>query len=275
MTSSTTPEFDSLRHKRSEREGYNLIAERYHGAAPTRARLTQAVLDAAGLGAGQAVLDLASGPGVLGQAALQRVAPGPVLICDIAERALAVGRAANPALLAAAADAEALPFADASFDHVLCGLGLMFLPDIGKALGEMRRVLRAQGALTASVWGPAGAVPLVECALACIQRLLPPPKIARPSPLRFGTGLPEQLVANGFAGVEIGTLQLDFEFADAPAYWQAFRDLAGGAAAGFSKLPPATLDRFATEVGVELEPYRQGQSYRLSSRVIVATARKS
>ncbi len=50
-------------------------------------------------------------------------------------------------------DAEELPFADASFDAAVCGLGLMYVPDPVKALGEMRRLLRPGGRAAAAVWG--------------------------------------------------------------------------------------------------------------------------
>ena len=272
MSSSNTPEFDSVRHKKAEREGYNLIAERYHGAAPTRLRLTEALLAAARLGNGLDLLDLASGPGVLAQAALPRLGSGRVVISDIAERPLALARTAAPALLGVAADAEALPFAGASFDRVLCGLGLMFFPNEKLALAEIRRVLRRQGRLAVSAWAPPGSVPLVECALACIARLLPPPKVARPSPCRLGASLADLLADCGFSAVESSVCQLDFSFDDAATYWQAFVDLAGGAASGLSRLPPDKLARFPSEVAQELEPYRQGDGFRLSSKVIIASA---
>jgi len=270
-----TPDFDSRRHKRSEREGYNLIAERYLDAAPSRTRLTEALLAAAQLASGQSLLDLASGPGVLAQAAAARVAPGRVVISDLAERPLVLARAATPELLGVAADAEALPFADASFDRVLCGLGLMFFPDARRALAEIRRVLRPQGRLAVSVWAQAGSVPLVECALDCMQRLLPPPKVARLSPCRFGAVLPELLAASGFENIEVGICQLDFTFANAAEYWRAFLAMAGGAASGLSRLPDAMQARFPSEVALELEPYRQGDGFRLCSSVLIAAAMNS
>ena len=274
MNSSNTPDFDSVRHKRSEREGYNLIAERYRDAAPSRLRLTAALLDAAALDSGLELLDLASGPGVLAQAALARMGAGRVVISDIAERPLALARAQAPELLGVAADAEALPFAAERFDRVLCGLGLMFFPDERRALAEIRRVLRPQGRLALSVWASAEQVPLVECALACLRRLLPPPKISRPGPCRLGNSLPQLLSACSFTAIELGECVLDFDFADAATYWRAFTDLAGGAAAGLSKLPPALAARLPAEVEQELAPYRQGTGYHLSSKVIVASARK-
>jgi ubiquinone/menaquinone biosynthesis C-methylase UbiE len=205
MTSSSSPDFDRRRFKQLERAGYNLIASRYAAAAAVRAKLHAALLDAAALASGQEVLDLASGPGVLAQAALPRVFPGGCVVAsDFAETMLAESRRLHPGLLHAAADAERLPFPAGRFDRVLCGLGLMFFPDERQALAEMRRVLRSNGRIAVSVWADATQVPLVECALACMRRLLPAPKVARLSVFRLGdpARLTTLLAATGFSGIQ-------------------------------------------------------------------------
>ena len=273
MTSSTSPDFDPRRFKRIERDGYNLIAGRYLAGAAPRAALTEALLDAANLSAGQTLLDLASGPGILAQAALARLGPaGTVVACDLAEDILAAGRRACPGILCAAADAEALPFPAGAFDRVLCGLGLMFFPDEHLALAEMRRVLRPRGRLALSVWGEAAQAPLVECALACMRRLLPAPKVPRPSPLRLAPLLPALLARAGYADIETTTCELVFAYTSAADYWQAFLDLAGGAAGSLSRLPAEIQARFPVEVAQELEAFRAGDGYRLTSRVLIASA---
>ena len=270
--------FDSARFKREERAGYNLIAARYAESAALRAGLNAALICAADLRPGQAVLDLASGPGVLAREAAQKVAGGLVVASDIAEQALAEGRRREPAgnLQFAAADAERLTFADGAFDRVLCGLGLMFFPDVPRALAEMRRVLKPGGLAAFSVWGEEARAPLVSCALQCIRRILPPPKVERLSPFRFGdrAGLRESLETAGFAEVELHVHILSCAFASSQAYWQAFRDLAGGAAAGLSRLPEATLTRLGEEVAQELAPCRQGDGYVAQSEVLIAVARR-
>jgi SAM-dependent methyltransferase len=269
--------FDADRFKREERIGYNLIAARYAESAALRTSLNAALIAAADLRPGQAVLDLASGPGVLAREAAQKVAGGLVVASDIAEQALAEGRRREPAgnLQFAAADAERLTFADGSFGRVLCGLGLMFFPDVPRALAEMRRVLEPGGLAVFSVWGEEARAPLVSCALRCIRRLLPPPKVERLSPFRFGDGalLRRTLEAAGFAEVEVHVHVLSCAFDSPQAYWQAFRDLAGGAAAGLSRLPEAMLARLGEEVAQELAPCRQGDGYVAQSEVLIARAR--
>src|SRR5258707_14684 len=67
--------------------------------------------------------------------------------------------------------AEALPFADRSFDAVLSQFGLMFFEDRNAALKEMWRVLRPGGHLAVAVWGPLDQSPGYAAMTALLQRL--------------------------------------------------------------------------------------------------------
>lgn len=264
--------FDAVQFKRLERAGYNRIGSRYLAAAGARGELATALLAAARIVPGQRVLDLASGPGLLARDAAAAVGPqGLAIASDISEGQLAC----CPDLLRVAADGEALPFAAGSFDRALCGLGLMFFPDDQAALREIRRVLRPDGLLALSVWGPACEVPLVETALACMRRLLPPPKVARPSIFRFGdpAELERRLASADYCDIEISPCRFSLDFADAAAYWQGFLDLAGGAAESLSRLPAEKQQALAAAVAEELAPHAVAGGYRLSSTVLVATAR--
>ena len=264
--------FDSTQFKRLERAGYNRIGPRYLAAAEARHELVDALLAAARLATGQTVLDLASGPGLLAAEACGAIGEaGLAIASDIAEGQLAC----CPGLARVAADGEALPFARASFDRVLCGLGLMFFPDDQAALREIRRVLRPEGQLTLSVWGRAGEVPLVEAALSCLRRLLPPPKVLRPSIFRFGNPVEFEgrLADAGFRDVEMRPVRLVTHYADAETYWQGFLDLAGGAAESLSRLPPDKMNALAAAVAEDLAHYAAQGGYLLSSTVLVASAR--
>jgi ubiquinone/menaquinone biosynthesis C-methylase UbiE len=118
------------------------------------------LLDLLELRAGERVLDVACGTGVVSRLALRRVAPsGTVTGLDLNEGMLSVaGRLPLPPGLTIdwrQGSALALPFADRAFDVVVCQHGLMFFPDRLKALGEMRRVLTPGDRVALSVWtGP-------------------------------------------------------------------------------------------------------------------------
>ncbi|MBI5108029.1 MAG: methyltransferase domain-containing protein [Rhodocyclales bacterium] len=266
--------FDHHQFKRLERAGYDRLGPRYLAAAGTRNEIATALLDAAALAPGQRVLDLASGPGLLARAAAARIGAGGLAIAsDISQGQLAC----CPELLRVAADGEALPFADGEFDRVLCGLGLMFFPDTEAVLREIHRVLRPRGRLAFSVWGRADEVPLVECALACMRRLLPPPKVTRPSIFRFGEAeeLNRRLASADFQPGDIHPCRFTLEFASASAYWQAFLDLAGGAAESLSRLPAEKQQALAAGVADELLPHACPPGYRLTSTVLIASTVRS
>jgi ubiquinone/menaquinone biosynthesis C-methylase UbiE len=274
------PAFDARRFKSLERKGFNRIAAAYADGAHLRAALGNALLDAAELQPGQTVLDLASGPCLLAREAAARIAPdGRMLATDIAEAMLAEGarRAAaddGTVLLCAAADAEHLCLPDAAFDRVLAGLALFMFPHPERALAEARRVLHPGGRLVLSVWATADEVPLISRAQACITRVLPPPRVARPSVFRFGTPdvLDAALTGAGFAGIRITPCRFSCHFADAQAYWDAFLSLAGGAAEALAQLPGAMQQRLREEVVHDLEPHRDGTGYTLAASALIASA---
>lgn len=281
----STPSFDAARFKALERAGFNRIAARYADGAPLRRKLADALLDAASLEPGMRVLDLASGPALLAQDAARRVAPqGWVVASDIAEGMLMEARrriAESNAVIGGsmsylAADAEHLCIADESFDRVLAGLALFMFPHPERALAEIHRVLRPGGELVLSVWAEREAVPLIGRAQDCIARLLPPPKVARPSVFRFG--MPETLTQTlhdaGFKAVRIGACDFECEFEDAEAYWQAFLDLAGGAAEALSRLPEPTREALREAVAEDLAPHEcETSGYCVPARALVANAR--
>lgn len=282
--------FDARRFKATERAGFNRIAGRYADGAHLRSELAAALIEAASLAPGQRVLDLASGPGLLALEAAGRVSPnGLVLATDIAEGMLAEGarRVAGSGLegrsvdlLFAAADAERLCLPDASIDRVLAGLALFMFPHPERALAEIRRVLVPGGQFALSVWGARDTVPLISRAQDCIARLLPPPRVHRPSVFRYGDAdlLEAMLVDAGFGQVRITPCDFSCCFDRAEDYWQAFLDLAGGAAEALSRLPEPTRQALQTAVSADLEAYPRSDGkpgFCVPARALVASAVRS
>jgi len=110
------------------------------------------VADAAGVSAGQAVLDAACGTGIVAREVAGRVGPaGRVVGVDRNEAMLTVARRVAPGLEWRRADVADLPFADGEFDAVLCQMALMFFPDRSAALGELGRVTAPAGTLALAV----------------------------------------------------------------------------------------------------------------------------
>lgn len=112
----------------------------------------------AALRPGERVLDVACGTGIVARLASQEIgAKGTVAGLDVNPDMLAVARSATPAGSSIdwhEASAEAMPFPDASFDVVLCQMGLQFMPDKHAALSEIGRILVPGGRLILNMPGP-------------------------------------------------------------------------------------------------------------------------
>jgi ubiquinone/menaquinone biosynthesis C-methylase UbiE len=97
------------------------------------AEATKAVIDRLAVQSGDALLELAAGPGSLGATWSRLVGPtGRVVLSDVAPGMVDVARRRNSSLYnveTATVDAAAIPYNDASFDVVVCRMGLMFAPD--------------------------------------------------------------------------------------------------------------------------------------------------
>jgi ubiquinone/menaquinone biosynthesis C-methylase UbiE len=111
------------------------------------------LVNAAGVQVGDRVLDVACGTGVVAREAAARVGPGgEVTGLDLNPWMLTVGRRLQPDLSWHEGDASALPYADTSFDRVLCQFGLRYVRDRVAALREMGRVVTAVGSVAIAVW---------------------------------------------------------------------------------------------------------------------------
>jgi SAM-dependent methyltransferase len=101
--------------------------------------------DAAGVIAGQRILDVACGTGIVARTAADRLGAANVLGVDLNDAMLTVARRVRPDVDWRQGDVTALPLANGSFDTVLSQMALMFFPDRVSALREMARVTRPGG----------------------------------------------------------------------------------------------------------------------------------
>lgn len=166
MTTTTTPVEPPAVVKARQRAGWSAQAREFYARHDVIERqwgpLSDGLLELARIAPGDRVLDLACGVGDPALAAAARVGPtGTVIASDIAPDmvAFAAQRAAAAGLRNVQAhemDAEAIDLPDASVDAVICRLGLMFLPELDRALAGVHRVLVPGGRFAAAVpWRPA------------------------------------------------------------------------------------------------------------------------
>ncbi len=117
------------------------------------AQFTVPVLDHAGVGPGEAVLDVGCGTGVLALAASERVGTdGSVVGLDPNDGMLAVASRTARHIQWQDGAAEQMPFGDAVFDHSISQFAAMFFVDRAAAVAEMDRVTASGGSLTLATW---------------------------------------------------------------------------------------------------------------------------
>jgi SAM-dependent methyltransferase len=156
---------------------YAAVAARIHPMA-------ERLCESADLVAGTRALDVATGSGNAAIAAARRDCDvvGIDYVPSLLERARARARAEDLEIELLEADAEALPFADASFDAVLSVVGVMFAPDQEQAAAELVRVCRPGGTIALASWTPGG---FIGALLLLVSRYAPPPPGLR-APVEWG-----------------------------------------------------------------------------------------
>lgn len=154
-------------------------------AAETISGLGPILVRAAGIRAGDRVLDIAAGAG---NAAIPAAETGAdVTASDLAPDLLNAGKrlalARSVRLTWSLADAEDLPYADASFDAVISCVGVMFAPHHRRAAVELVRVCRPGGRIGLISWTPEG---FMGSMFAALKPYSPPPPEGTQSPPLWG-----------------------------------------------------------------------------------------
>jgi SAM-dependent methyltransferase len=142
---------DSAAIRAFEHAGWERAANAYEASFGTATRpFIPALMDAACVGAGRSVLDVACGPGPVTAAAAERGAI--VRGLDFSAAMLEVARRRHPGIAFDEGDAEALPYPDGGFDAVVSNFGIHHVPRPVVALRQAHRVLRAGGRLAFTIW---------------------------------------------------------------------------------------------------------------------------
>jgi SAM-dependent methyltransferase len=137
------------------------------------------LLERAALRPGEAVLDIATGPGTVARLAAEHVGPkGRVVGADLSEAMIAIAKAKPPSAGAATIEylvspAAPLPVEDGGFDVVTCQQGLQFFPDRAAAIREMYRALKPGGRVVAAVWREIALQPYFAAMDGALRECLP------------------------------------------------------------------------------------------------------
>ena len=198
----------------------------------------ETLAEAVDVRADERVLDVAAGNGNVSLAAARRFAR--VTSTDYVQALLDKGRARAQAegldIEFQQADAEALPFADASFDVVLSTFGVMFTPEHRRVAGEMLRVLRHGGCIGMANWTPEG---FIGRLFKIIGAHVPPPAGVQPPPLWGTESHIVELFGALAAQLRCQRRTYNFRYRSAAHFIQVFRDLYGPTHKAFGALDAA------------------------------------
>ena len=213
------------------------------------------LVEAAGIGAGDRVLDVAAGTG--NAAIPAALAGGDVVASDLTAELFEAGRdeaeARGAQLDWRQADAEQLPFDDASFDVVMSSIGVMFAPHHEQAADELCRVTRPDGTIALLSWTPDGIVGQLFAALKPFAP--PPPPGAQPPPLWGDEAHVRELLGDRVSDVRVSKGKLRVElFATGADFRDYFKARYGPTRAVYAFLGDdpervAALDASLEEVG--------------------------
>ena len=216
----------------------------------------ETLCEALDLRAGSRVLDVAAGNGNATLAAARRWCD--VVSTDYVSSLLEAGRARAQAeghtIRFQEADAEALPFPDASFDAVVSTFGVMFTANQEKAATELTRVCRPGGKIGLANWTPES---FIGQLFRTIGKYVPPAPGVR-SPAQWGTRARlEELF--GDSAREIHTTSREFTFRyRSPTHWlDVFRTYYGPMSKTFGALDPARQAAFTDDLMALMEGHNR------------------
>ena len=235
----TTQPFDPAAFKAAQRADWQVAApgwRKWYDMLEAGGEIvSRTLVEQAGIGPGDTVLDVATGYGEPALTAARLVAPpGRVVAVDIAADMLDFGReraaqAGVDNVEFLEGDAEALSFDPETFDAILCRQGLQFLPDVAATLGRLHSFLKRDGRLAAAVWGPPDTVQFARPVSVILNALdLPAPLPGRPGIFALADrhGLAQVVADAGFRDVETGTVTAVYETSSPEDFTQWAQDVA-------------------------------------------------
>jgi ubiquinone/menaquinone biosynthesis C-methylase UbiE len=272
---------EARRQRLIQRRGWDTAVAHYERYwARQLAPAQDLLLSRAGLVAGEDVLDVACGTGLVTLAAAAAVADGPrgrvtatdlspAMVSEVETRARRAGLTNIDGLVCGAE--ELTP--EGPYDVALCSLGLMYVPAPVDALGEMRRVLRPGGRVVVSVWGERR-----RCGWAELFGIVDARVSSDVCPMFFALGAPGSLRAvmerAGFVDVDHERLSVDLEYANgSEAVGAAF--LGGPVALAYAHFDARTKAGAEREYLASIAGRRTGSGgYRVPGEFVVAWGRR-
>jgi len=236
------------------------------------------VLAAAGVAAGHRLLDVATGPGEAASMALPHLGPaGLVAGADISEEMLYAARTrlGDRRFRPVVADGQALPFAESTFDSVICQLGLMFFPDPARGLAEFHRVLRPRCRAAVCVISAPERAPMWGVLADILSRYLPDQRdLLHLSFALADAGHLEQLMATaGFREISVKRSIRASSFPSFDDYWTPMEQGPGSLPQAYRALPEPSRRAVRAEVHSRLAEFQSGGRLVMSVEMLIGSGR--
>jgi len=203
--------------------------------------------EALDLRSGSKVLDVAAGNGMVSLAAARRWCD--VTSTDYVPALLECGRTRAAAegfsIQFQEADAESLPFADASFDVVVSTFGVMFTPNQMQAAAELTRVCKPKGRIGLANWTPDGFIGQV---FKTLGKYLPPPAGAK-SPALWGTRAAlEEMFNTQATSIKAESRMFNFRYRSPENFLDIFKTYYGPVLKAFAALDEASRQQLHNDL---------------------------
>jgi len=259
-----------------EHAGWERAAAAYDRSFASVTRLfVDALLDAGEVMRGRRVLDVGCGPGIVTHAAGLRGAN--CVGIDFAGAMIREARTRHPHLHFQQADAEHIPFGDATFDAVVSNMGIHHVERPQTALAEALRVLRAAGRLAFTVWESPDNNPGWGILNAAI-RAHGNPEVPMPAGDSTKVGslhLAEAAAAAGFADITCTPLERPWRLPDGLHLMEIFAAGTVRTANLIAQQSPGSIGAIRAAVDAALAPYTEAGVITIPARGVLIRAGKA
>jgi SAM-dependent methyltransferase len=248
---------------------------------------TEAIFEAARLRPGIRVLDLASGVGDPALSISEKVGPsGRVTATDLGPGMISLAEelARKKSLTNiefCQASAEALPIPNESYDVVTCRFGIMFFPDLPKALRECLRVLKPGGRAAFVAWGKKEQPFFTTTAGIVLKHVpVPPPAPDPEGPSLFMFGerdrLRRVLQAAGFSNVHEEDRIIAGRWASSiEEYWEQFTEVAAPFRPLIEQLTGEKMAQAKSEIFAALKKFWDGKELNIPLEIVIGTGTRA